>query len=695
MKRANDTAAQQPVARGAGAPKPRAPRHATHTSASAAPAPPAPAPLSVARLAEATRQLNECRTMVEDLRTMTDAMARTRLTSVVGEQELITSLVTLIGRADDQIARMATGPAAPRRTCMAALEGLLGEPEWVVARATQRELRSRKAALDAWVAAVSEEYRSLQLNFERLHHVVERAEELRYDDAESEADLALDVVGKFRTSDADFRSGRYDTAAVAVQHAKTRLAEKGLTLDQGHPDVTAPDGVVVDAAKFETYTEELERRVRDAELRDTKLSRRAELFLISGSTVDLSVPYKVLLRRPNFGTIQESNLYDDVEVLRTDQDLFRDTIDTIAESSIKGIRSAAGQQAAPVQQAAPPEPAGEPEAEGDAAEPARAGGAPAVRRAAPVRAVTSDHLDQLDSAGRLERIGRRMYSLLIPDAMQRLIDETDEFPLTITSNNPELPWELLHDGTEFLCLKRTFARMPAQQTFPRRTRDFTPPGVRRKTTVLLIHSVHGEPLQQAEREITAIEAGLATMSPAPVVTKLSGSDVTASRLTDEISLGDYDLIHYAGHAGFDADRPERSYLLLSTGEHFRAERVQRLLEGHPVVFLNACESSKSAPQAQGRSTGGTVAQAQGLASAFVYGGAQACVGSLWPVFDDTAAELAVEFYRQLIEKRQRVGEALRRARVLSHSQQQDRTTWAAYALYGDPSSLLAASGGIT
>ena len=46
--------------------------------------------------------------------------------------------------------------------------------------------------------------------------------------------------------------------------------------------------------------------MRDAELRDTKLSRRAELFLISGSTVELSVLYKVLLRCPNFGTIQES-----------------------------------------------------------------------------------------------------------------------------------------------------------------------------------------------------------------------------------------------------------------------------------------------------------------------------------------------------------------------------------------------------
>jgi CHAT domain-containing protein len=161
--------------------------------------------------------------------------------------------------------------------------------------------------------------------------------------------------------------------------------------------------------------------------------------------------------------------------------------------------------------------------------------------------------------------------------------------------------------------------------------------------VLLIHSVFGEPLVQAEKE-------------------------------------------------YDPQRPQLSYLLLSSGEHFQADRVQRLLEGHPVVFLNACESSKSAPQAVGQPTGSTVAQAQGLASAFVYGGAQACVGSLWPVFDDTAAELSVEFYRELIEKGQRVGEALRLARKRSHENvtHQDRITWAAYALYGDPSYRLGA-----
>src|SRR6478735_6050404 len=172
-------------------------------------------------------------------------MARTRLTSVVGEQELIVGLVALITRADDQIARMAAGAAGPRRSCMTTLEGILAEPEWTVARACRQRLRARKDALDAVTASVTEEYRSLQLNFERLHHVVERASELRYDDAASEAELALDVVGKFRTSDLDFRSGRYDTAAVAVQHAKRRLAEKGLTLPRGHPDERDPDQVDV------------------------------------------------------------------------------------------------------------------------------------------------------------------------------------------------------------------------------------------------------------------------------------------------------------------------------------------------------------------------------------------------------------------------------------------------------------------
>ena len=241
-----------------------------------------------------------------------------------------------------------------------------------------------------------------------------------------------------------------------------------------------------------------------------------------------------------------------------------------------------------------------------------------------------------------------MYSLLIPDAMQRLIDETDEFPLTITSNNPELPWELLHDGNDFLCLKRMFARMPAGQTFPRRTRDTAPLTETRQPKVLLIHSEAGEALPKARAEIDAIKERLSRMEPQPIVTLLTGTDVTSSRLTDELSLGNYDVIHYAGHAGFDPLRPHLSYLLLTSGEQFRAERVQRLLEGHPVVFLNACESTRAAPQVTGLPTGSTVAQAQGLGSGVRLRRRPGLRRVARPVFDDTAAKLAITFYEQLI-----------------------------------------------
>lgn len=88
-----------------------------------------------------------------------------------------------------------------------------------------------------------------------------------------------------------------------------------------------------------------------------------------------------------------------------------------------------------------------------------------------------------------------------------------------------------------------------------------------------------------------------------------------------------------------------------------------------------------------------MAQSEGLANAFVYGGAQACVGSLWPVFDDTARAFARSFYSHLFRNSEPVGEALRRAREACRSTRQDQVTWAAYALYGNPAYVLGSTPG--
>ena len=623
------------------------------------PRPPVAGRVTVSRLAGAVVQLNACKTLVDGMADDIESLKRTQLTAVVGEEQLVQSLRRQLVEADAKIAILAATHSSSARSHLDRLEAILSGPVWSLAQSTATELAARRVQIEEQTRLIEEEYSSMRLNFDRLAQLARKAAMVRLQDAEEQQTLAAEVEGKFRASDLELRMGHFDKVAISVRHAKALLLRLGLAT---RTDEAGP--ITVDAKALDAYTSAFAQKIKEAEVRDDKMARRSELFVISGGSTELSVPYKVLLRRPGYGDIQETNLYDDVEVLVMDQDLFRDAIDRISENALVGIRSAAGVLP-------------------DGAD---------VRRARPARpAACSQLLDQLDPTTRLERIGRRMYSLLIPDAMQRLIDETDEFPLTITSNNPELPWELLHDGNDFLCLKRMFARMPAGQTFPRRTRDTAPLTEARQPKVLLIHSEAGEALPKARAEVDAIKAHLAGMEPQPIVTLLTGDDVTSSRLTDELSLGNFDVIHYAGHAGFDAEHPHRSYLLLTSGEQFRAERVQRLLEGHPVVFLNACESTRAAPQVTGLPIGSTVAQAQGLGSAFVYGGAQACVGSLWPVFDDTAAKLAITFYEQLIAKRQRVGEALREARRQSHDDKSDAITWAAYALYGDPAYRLGAS----
>lgn len=622
---------------------------------------------NVARLAATVRQLTECRTLLVTMTRDIEMLEKTRLTAVAGETDLLKRLRERLAEADAQVTALVDAPASATVTHLEQLEASLDPAMWSLARTTAAELASRRALITEQMRLITEEYETLRPNFDRLARAARKAENVRLDDSEEQRTLAAAGEGKLRANENGLRIGHYDDVAVAVRQAKTLLHEVGLATRDDTGLIT------VDATALDDYTSRFERKIDEAEKRDDKMSRRSELFVISGGGTELSVPYKVLLRRPSYKDIQETNLYDDVEVLAMDQMLFRETIDRISDEALVGVRSAAG-----IMGSATTAPGPAPD--------------PALRRAKPVREPScSVLLDRLDPTARLEQIGRRMYSLLIPDAMQRLIDETDEFPLTITSNNPELPWELLHDGEDFLCLKRMFARMPAGQTFPRRTRDTAPLAETRQPKVLLIHSEAGEPLPAAETEIEAIRSSLAQMQRTPDVTVLSGADVTSSRLTDELSLGNYDVIHYAGHAGFDAQRPHLSYLHLTSGEQFRAERVQRLLEGHPVVFLNACESTRAAPPLTGQPTGSTVAQAQGLGSAFVYGGAQACVGSLWPVFDDTAAQLAITFYEHLIAKRQRVGEALREARRRSHDAKQDAITWAAYALYGDPAYRLGAS----
>jgi hypothetical protein len=292
---------------------------------------------------------------------------------------------------------------------------------------------------------------------------------------------------------------------------------------------------------------------------------------------------------------------------------------------------------------------------------------------------------------RLSSMGSVLYRLLVPDRMKEEMASHPDSPLTVITNDLELPWELMHDG-EFLALTRPVARMPVGRFRARRP---AAADVRKaKRRVALIASAGPEKeLQGAIDEVEQIEEGLRKdWRDVDIETFVTGKKqvATGESFRELLMSGTFDIIHFAGHAIFDQHRQDQSGLLLEDAEVCFAQKIQRLLEGNPVVFLNACDSARLQEDADRPPPDGTYEgdPKEGLASAFVYGGALACIGTLWPVIDTVAADFAVAFYGQVLEG-QPLGEATRAARKITEGKHPADPSWASFVLYGDPSFSLA------
>jgi CHAT domain-containing protein len=287
-----------------------------------------------------------------------------------------------------------------------------------------------------------------------------------------------------------------------------------------------------------------------------------------------------------------------------------------------------------------------------------------------------------------------MFRLIMPDRMREYLSAMPS-AVTVTTNDLELPWELMYDNDwiaangdavgGFLCLERPIARMPMGRALPR-TR--LPTERKAKLRFLLIYADPHQNLPAAGREVELIESSLRQRWSDPAaeidIAVLRGDHASGAKLNQALLSGEYDVIHFAGHAAFNAQDPDKSGLLLHGAEVFFSQKIQRMVEGQPLVFLNACETGRTANEDAPQSVGEYFWKpAEGLASAFLYGGALGCVGSHWPVYDEPAAEFAIEFYNCVLEGHM-IGEAMRLARRKLIQEHPDSITWAAFVLYGDP-----------
>jgi len=136
------------------------------------------------------------------------------------------------------------------------------------------------------------------------------------------------------------------------------------------------------------------------------------------------------------------------------------------------------------------------------------------------------------------------------------------------------------------------------------------------------------------------------------------------------------LIHYHGHARFDADDGLQSALILAGKARLTARDVFALPLMASLVTLIACSSGVQQINPGDEPTG--------LVPAFLCAGANAVVGTLWPVQDIYGKEFSKLFYSGFS-----AGGTIDIARVLQEAVLEMRKRhpeprcWASFTLYGD------------
>ena len=122
-----------------------------------------------------------------------------------------------------------------------------------------------------------------------------------------------------------------------------------------------------------------------------------------------------------------------------------------------------------------------------------------------------------------------------------------------------------------------------------------------------------------------------------------------------LSLRDYDIVHFAGHASHDPSSPDESCLVLSDGEIQAFEIARFIASRSPaVVVLNACWSAEEL-----RDPDSYTPMMRGLGRTFLFAGVAAFLGYLVPVPDDSATRFAGTFY-EFLAQGQTIGESVRR-----------------------------------
>jgi CHAT domain-containing protein len=291
-------------------------------------------------------------------------------------------------------------------------------------------------------------------------------------------------------------------------------------------------------------------------------------------------------------------------------------------------------------------------------------------------------------------IGQDLYNWLTTSDSRLLAELTlarnlparnDGLLLRLQGSRPLLrvPFELLHDGTDYLALSHLLVRQIVD--IPLASRKVEPFDAflaqlhksQKKLRVLLIGANVGPPIEAVEQEVAGLTnlftTALSQMGVESQVEVLSGAAATYAKVEAALRNSSFHIIHYAGHGAFDAEVPERSSLCVCDGPQGRAVTASTLKtwlqnSSTQLVYLSSCLGSRTA-------VGGGRGDFLGIMDALVQADIPTVLGYRWEVGDRSAARLALAFYESLLDTFSPVDALLQARTQLAAEYGRDDDTW--------------------
>jgi CHAT domain-containing protein/tetratricopeptide (TPR) repeat protein len=298
---------------------------------------------------------------------------------------------------------------------------------------------------------------------------------------------------------------------------------------------------------------------------------------------------------------------------------------------------------------------------------------------------------------------KRLYKKLLGPIIETLPATVNRLLLVPHASLYHLPFSALHDGTGFLCERFSVSYVPTTSLIPilsHKSEESTGGASGAHIhggggdNAYLVSAIsdysatrtNGVVFSSRLRSAAGLEDLGYTMEEAQNIASLGKGAVGATTLitNDEVKeslpkmFGQYEVVHFAGHAVFNADEPMASGLVLADGSILSAASI---LEGNALrtsrgrlLVLSACQTGVNVV-----TDGGEIL---GLARALMYAGMPNLVLSLWEVADRSTADLMQDFHTCWQSGQVTIAEALRQAQLKAIAAKQPVHAWAPFIHFG-------------